>query len=256
VPDTLPPLTGSALLDPWRLRLRHVLEHGEIPRQRGPLPETRSEALLRGALADRPERWTPEYATGRYRLDFYCEELALALEVDGASHWGSCSAAADAVRDAWHAERGIVTHRLSATQVEKDLRGVVQQVQWWVALRRKAISDAAAAGGVPVEALPVEQPAPEHVSQQHVSQEHVSQEHVGQEHVGQEHVDLEHVDPEHHVDLEWPRDQEAHADQQAWPGLQPDHDVLPNSLDEPSPAEPQRVLDWLSTLWQRLRRAA
>jgi len=139
VPETtLPPLTGSAVLDPWRARLRHVHDCGELPRRRGPLPETRSEALLREALARRPEGWAAEHATGRYRLDFSCAELAMALEVDGASHWGHESAAADAARDAWHAARGIVTHRLSAREVETDLAGVMRQVDWWVALRRRA----------------------------------------------------------------------------------------------------------------------
>ena len=122
----LPPLTGSAVLDPWRVRLRHASSRGSA--QRSSAEPTLSERLLWEALRVRPEVWVPEYATGRYRLDFYCPLVQLAVEVDGASHWGQVRAGCDAERDEWHAGRGITTRRFSATQVETDAAAVLAEV--------------------------------------------------------------------------------------------------------------------------------
>jgi ATP-dependent DNA helicase RecQ len=61
-----------------------------------------------------------------YTLDFYCPEVRLAVEIDGASHDGR--AAQDARRDAWLLERGITTLRLQARDVRDDLDAVLARI--------------------------------------------------------------------------------------------------------------------------------
>jgi very-short-patch-repair endonuclease len=54
-------------------------------------------------------------------LDFYCPELKLCVEVDGAGH--ELRLEADAARDAWLATQGIRTIRLAAKDVLADVSG-------------------------------------------------------------------------------------------------------------------------------------
>lgn len=97
-----PPLTGHPVLDAWQLRYRAQLA-GElppsVPEQRQP---TRSESLLWQALRRERVGWEREYATGPYRLDFFCPTARLAVEVDGGSHAGRTAWSRDVERDAWH----------------------------------------------------------------------------------------------------------------------------------------------------------
>ncbi|MCW2778030.1 MAG: hypothetical protein JWN17_1755 [Frankiales bacterium] len=126
----LPPLTGSQIVDPWRIRHRLELA-GELaaPRvDRGPAV-TRSEKLLWELLEHALPGWEREYSTGLYRLDFYCPAARLAVEVDGGSHYGREAGARDALRDDWHRARGITTKRFSALEVERDAHWVVDQIQ-------------------------------------------------------------------------------------------------------------------------------
>jgi very-short-patch-repair endonuclease len=124
----LPPLTGSAVLDPWRIRHRLALAGQlEDPRRReGP---TLSERMLWNALEGEPDGWLREYATGPYRLDFYCPAARLAVEVDGSRHYGRQAAQRDDLRDEWHRLKGITTMRVSADHVERDVAGVVDAIR-------------------------------------------------------------------------------------------------------------------------------
>lgn len=134
LPEDVPPLTGSAVLDPWRIRHRLDLRGLLEPEPRRTAP-TRSEVLLWQALEPRPEGWLREYSTGPYRLDFFCPALRLAVEVDGGSHYGRAAADKDELRDQWHALRGITTRRFSANHVERDVGGVRAEIADAVAAR-------------------------------------------------------------------------------------------------------------------------
>lgn len=165
-PD-LPPLTGSALLDPWRIRRRLELA-GELappPRRSG---ETASERVLWQLLVDEPPGWLREYATGPYRLDFFCPLARLAVEVDGGSHAGVAAGRRDALRDAWHAARGITTKRFSATEVEREPDWVLAELRALVGaappvvvpVPRPAGEPLPVAGPLPVVPLPADGPLP------------------------------------------------------------------------------------------------
>ncbi|MCW2499046.1 MAG: hypothetical protein JWN87_722 [Frankiales bacterium] len=123
----LPPLTGSTLLDPWRIRHRLELV-GQLSEPQRRTGATRTERLLWERLDALDAGWMREYATGPYRLDFYLPSARLAVEVDGASHYGRRQAERDALRDVWHAVRGITTLRISVSEVERDLDWVVSTV--------------------------------------------------------------------------------------------------------------------------------
>ena len=61
-------------------------------------------------------------------LDFYCPEAALAVEVDGSTHWSDERRAKDAARDGWLAGQGIAVMRIGAGEVYRDLSAAVRSV--------------------------------------------------------------------------------------------------------------------------------
>jgi ATP-dependent DNA helicase RecQ len=71
-----------------------------------------------------------------YVLDFYCPELKLAVEIDGASHHSEEQQAHDARRDAWLAQKGIRTVRISARAVLQELDSVVRGLEYEVKFGR------------------------------------------------------------------------------------------------------------------------
>ncbi|PLR25220.1 hypothetical protein SGCZBJ_13110 [Caulobacter zeae] len=57
------------------------------------------------------------HPVGPYVLDFYCDTLKLAVEVDGCAHDTEDRPYRDAKRDAWFSARGIRTLRIPAIEV-------------------------------------------------------------------------------------------------------------------------------------------
>lgn len=64
-----------------------------------------------------------------YTLDFYCREAAVAIEVDGAVHDMGDNPARDERRNAWLAERGVVTLRFTTEDVLRNLEGVPLRIE-------------------------------------------------------------------------------------------------------------------------------
>ncbi len=60
-----------------------------------------------------------------YTLDFYCHAARLAIEIDGESH--AHRRERDRVRDARLAEHGVVTVRIPASEVSRDIE---QALEW------------------------------------------------------------------------------------------------------------------------------
>jgi very-short-patch-repair endonuclease len=94
---------------------------------------TISEARLWRALRARYPGWIREYATGPYRLDFYCPAAKVAIEIDGSSHANYEAARRDMQRDAWHRERGITTIRVSVRDVMRSRRSILRIIDQAVA---------------------------------------------------------------------------------------------------------------------------
>lgn len=98
--------------------------------------KTWSERILWDLLRDREPGWLAEVPTGQYRLDFFCPDLRLAVEVDGPAHWGERARKYDERRDAWHLQHGIRTIRVSAREVETDPAFVIKHIDEAVGRRR------------------------------------------------------------------------------------------------------------------------
>lgn len=108
------------------------------------------EVLLWQQLRRRPAglKFRHEHPTVGFSLDFYCSDALLAIEVDGEAHDRGDRPERDARRDAWLPAREIMTLRIAAVDVLRDLdavvRGVVEEARSRLPLRHPA-----APGGSP-----------------------------------------------------------------------------------------------------------
>jgi len=69
-----------------------------------------------------------QHPLGPYVLDFYCHEVRLCVEIDGASHGMGQQAQRDERRDGWVAEKGVRTLRISASCVLDDVDDAVRMI--------------------------------------------------------------------------------------------------------------------------------
>ena len=69
-----------------------------------------------------------QHPVDTYVLDFYCPEIRLAVEVDGADHFEDDQRRKDAHRDAIMVEKGIRTLRIPAVEVFQNMDGVLTAI--------------------------------------------------------------------------------------------------------------------------------
>jgi very-short-patch-repair endonuclease len=74
---------------------------------------------------------------GRFIVDFYCAELKLAIEVDGAHHSSPGMDDYDARRTQWLQERGIEVVRISNELLARDSFEVEQIVECAIARAKR-----------------------------------------------------------------------------------------------------------------------
>ncbi|MEX0782687.1 MAG: endonuclease domain-containing protein [Dehalococcoidia bacterium] len=93
-------------------------------------PLTPTEETLWAALRNRGTGWKfrRQHPIGVYVLDFYCHQLRLAIEVDGAVHGSVEARREDAERQAVIEEEGVSFVRFQAWEVEKRLDWVLTQI--------------------------------------------------------------------------------------------------------------------------------
>ena len=96
-------------------------------RRRLSLPEGLLWRGLKGGKAH-GLKFRKQHPVGPYVLDFYCHEARLCVEVDGASHSFGRRPEKDTRRDAWLADRGIRTLRISASLVLDEVDGAVRMI--------------------------------------------------------------------------------------------------------------------------------
>ena len=106
------------------------------------------EVLLWRHLRQRPAglKFRRQHPAGPYELDFYCDSVCLAIEVDGEAHNRGDRPARDARRDAWLADRNVRTLRIPATDVLRDMDSVMRHI---VDVARRSPSTTRFAGGPP-----------------------------------------------------------------------------------------------------------
>jgi very-short-patch-repair endonuclease len=88
------------------------------------------EIALWQYLRTRPSgfKFRRQHRADPYTLDFFCREAAVAIEVDGDAHDMGNNPARDEKRDAWFAQRGILTVRFLASDVLHDLEAVATHI--------------------------------------------------------------------------------------------------------------------------------
>ena len=96
-------------------------------RRRLSLPEGLLWRAIKGRKAD-GLHVRKQHPLGPYVLDFYCHEVRLCVEVDGAAHGWRDRALKDVRRDDWLADRGIRTLRISASCILDDVDDAVRMI--------------------------------------------------------------------------------------------------------------------------------
>jgi lipoate-protein ligase B/very-short-patch-repair endonuclease len=76
-----------------------------------------------------------QHPIGRYILDFYCDELKLAIELDGGQHADAVEY--DEARTRWLNERGTDVLRVWNNEVFTNLEGVLDTIFSWIEAKRQ-----------------------------------------------------------------------------------------------------------------------
>ncbi len=84
-------------------------------------------------LKNHPLQFKRQYMVGCYIVDFYCPRVGLVIELDGSQHCEKPGIAADRIRSAYLAERGLTVLRFSNLDVMRDFRGVCDAIDLYTA---------------------------------------------------------------------------------------------------------------------------
>ncbi len=102
---------------------------------------TKEEAMMWKVLRNRQVsgvRFRRQFSVGAYILDFYCPELKLCIELDGAGHYNSEGLRHDYVRDKYLSELGIRVLRFENLAVLKMQPVMLAEIEAVIAeLREK-----------------------------------------------------------------------------------------------------------------------
>ncbi len=92
---------------------------------------TPAEARLWNCLKSKNlgRKFRRQHSVGDYILDFYCPEIKLAVELDGASHNSSDKFKKDREKDEFLHSVGIKVLRLKSQYVIINLEGVIQEIK-------------------------------------------------------------------------------------------------------------------------------
>jgi len=96
---------------------------------------TISEVLLWDALKGKKVKgfqFSRQKPIGNYIVDFYCSKLKLVIEIDGNSH-DSEAYKNDLVRSDYLISQGLRVLRFSDLDIKKDLSGIVEFLEDWIA---------------------------------------------------------------------------------------------------------------------------
>lgn len=74
-------------------------------------------------------RFRPQFAWGKYVLDFYCRKAMIDVEVDGRYHEEPAQRERDRIRDAYLAHRGVTVVRIPARIVYANLPEAIRTIK-------------------------------------------------------------------------------------------------------------------------------
>ena len=87
-------------------------------------------------LREYPVKVYKQRIIGKYIVDFYCACAKLVIEVDGSQHYEPREMAYDAERSAFLSELGLEVLRFSNRDIDRDFRGVCEQIDLTIQNRR------------------------------------------------------------------------------------------------------------------------
>ena len=94
---------------------------------------TSAEAVLWLRLKERQiegMKWRRQFGVGSYILDFYCPQLHLCIELDGAQHFTASGYVNDSQRDKWLLqEHNIQTIHIENKSIFDNIEGVVDYIR-------------------------------------------------------------------------------------------------------------------------------
>jgi very-short-patch-repair endonuclease len=93
---------------------------------------TPAEAVLWAHVQSRQlggRKFRRQHSNGRYIVDFYCPELKLAIELDGAAHDSARADADDRARDEFLRSLGVRVLRYENRDVMMNLEGVLLHIR-------------------------------------------------------------------------------------------------------------------------------
>ena len=83
-----------------------------------------------------PERFYRQKPIGQYIVDFYCPKAGLVIELDGGGHYDISVEEKDAIRSAEIEKMGLKVIRFCNLDVDKNFRGVCEEIDKQVNERR------------------------------------------------------------------------------------------------------------------------
>ena len=97
-------------------------------RKGGEAPEAVMWTLLKNRQLD-GMRFRRQFGVGPYVLDFYCPEIKLGVELDGAPHFTFIGGMYDEEREKYIASQGITTLRYENKDIFKNPDGVIEEIE-------------------------------------------------------------------------------------------------------------------------------
>jgi very-short-patch-repair endonuclease len=111
-------------------KLFNLTQHKNIRRVLRQQPIT-CEKILWGKLRNRRLKgfkFKRQFSIGRYIVDFYCAELKLVIEIDGATHESKQEIKNDSVRQKFLERQCLTVKRYTNTDVKENLESVLENI--------------------------------------------------------------------------------------------------------------------------------
>ncbi len=80
-------------------------------------------------LKSQPVVFKRQKVIGNYIVDFFCAEAKLVIELDGSQHYDEAGKAADAVRDKYLKDNGLMVLRYSNLEIAQNFAGVCTDIR-------------------------------------------------------------------------------------------------------------------------------
>ena len=98
-------------------------------------------------LSKYPVRFYRQKILGQYIVDFYCAGAKLVIELDGSQHYDEVTEQKDLERTAYLQQFGLLVLRFSNLEVNRNFRGICEQID--IIVKQRVQDPSAPAGHLP-----------------------------------------------------------------------------------------------------------